>query len=174
MRTLFVILASFILLCTAGCSGSAKPTPRPAPDNSDSVSTGPALSYVRASESSTPEVTAELNGVPIKMLWDTGATGSTISTLEKLNLVKAGKLSEDDKIGNMRVSIADGSIIIVPVYVIRQLTLKTTDGKELMVNNVTVSIVDNPEAEALLGQNVMKELPKYTFDDDESVIRFEQ
>lgn len=172
-KFIIAVCTAFIIVAT-GCGGNTKPAKRPTVEDNDSVKQGPTLAYVKDSESSTPVVTVELNGVPIKMLWDTGATGSTISTLEFLNLLKAGNISEDDHLGNTYATVADGSIVEVPIYVIREVIIRTTDGKEKIVNNVTVSVMDNLGASALLGQNVMKELPKYTFDDVESVIRFEE
>lgn len=157
----------------AGCDNQ-HPSERLDVADTDSLADCPAIAFVRPTPTSTPEVTVKMNGVPIQMLWDTGATGSTISTLELLNLAKAEKISEEDHLYNSSATVADGSTVIVPVYVIKELVLTTTKGKEFTVHNVTVSVMDNLGASALLGQNVMKELPEYTFDDEENVIRFKQ
>lgn len=168
------ICAITAMACIATGCDNQKPSPRPDTQSIESAADSPAIAFVRPTPTSTPEVTVKMNGVPIQMLWDTGAMGSTISALEFMNLCKAGKISDSDHLADSKAVVADGSIVNVPIYMIRELTLTTTDGNEIYLHNVTVSVMENIGASALLGQNIMKELPEYTFDDENNVIRFKE
>ncbi len=130
------------------------------------------VSFKRQSTTSTPEVTVKLNGVPFNMMWDTGAERTVISAFELASLMKAGKISDYDHKGYMTAVVADGSSSQVPVFNIREFTLTDTDGNEHTIYNVDVAVIDNMGASLLLGQNVMKELPAYRFNDVEQNIEF--
>ena len=93
-------------------------------------------------------VKAELNGVPIMMLYDTGFNGMvSMSLLELQSLAKNGQFFESDIIGTSYSSIADGSIVENGIVLLR--SVKLTDGVEL--NNVRASISLNQAAPVLLG-----------------------
>ncbi len=139
--------------------------------NKKEVLTVRKVAYTRQTETSTPEINVEMNGVPFKMMWDTGAAGTTISFQECLSLYKAGVLSDNNIKCYASCTVADGSEVTVPVYSIRELVIRT-DGEPYVVNNVEVMVMSNISASMLLGQNVMKELPEYSFNDLEQVIVF--
>ncbi len=93
-------------------------------------------------------VKAELNGVPVMMLYDTGFNGMvSMSLLELQTLAKNGQFSELDIIGTSYSSIADGSIVENGIVLLR--SVKLTDGVEL--KNVRASISLNQTAPVLLG-----------------------
>ena len=65
-------------------------------------------------------VKAELNGVPVMMLYDTGFNGMvSMSLLELQTLAKNGQFSELDIIGTSYSSIADGSIVENGIVLLR-------------------------------------------------------
>lgn len=166
-----ITLASIITL--ASCDNQ-KPSQRHNTDTiqrTDSV-ISMRVSFKRQSSTSTPEVMVKLNGVPFNMKWDTGAEGTVISKFELASLMKAGKISDYDHKGYMTAVVADGSSSQIPVFNIREFTLTDTEGKEHTIYNVDVAVIDNVGASLLLGQNVMKELPAYHFNDDEQNIEF--
>lgn len=167
--TLGIILMVFVSSCQEKKAAKRSRWQETAIENKDVVAR---VSYERLNSTSTPEVQIELNGVPFKMLWDTGATSTCISSLEFINLVKAGKISDDDLKGASYVTVADGSTVTVPVYNIKEVVIRGTGGEELKVYNVDISVMDNLGASMLLGQNVMKELPQYKFDDTENELVF--
>lgn len=130
------------------------------------------VGFKRQSTTSTPEITVKLNGVPFNMMWDTGAEITVISGFELVSLKKAGKISDYDHKGYMTTVVADGSQSQVPVFKIREFTLTDTEGNEHTIYNVDVAVIENIGASLLLGQNVMKELPAYRFNDVDQNIEF--
>lgn len=166
MKHFKILLSLLALAFITSCGNGQKPSDRiryQNPAEADSLYIR--VSYDRPTETSTPEVQVELNGSPFKMLWDTGATTTCISTLELVNMIKNGTISESDRTGSVSITVADGSTVAVPTFNIREVVLRGTSGEVLRVNNVDVVVMDNPSASLLLGQNIMKELPAYTFDD---------
>jgi len=161
-----VVAASLLASCNA-----PKPDRVRTKDTTDSV-TVKKVHYTKANYGATPEVQVTMNGVPFKMLWDTGATITLISTQEHNQLVKDGAISPDDYVRNIMLTVADGSSVMVPVIRIKTLTIPT-DGEPLVVNNVDVVVIADPNASILLGQNVMKELPKYEVNDIDQNLEFE-
>lgn len=107
-------------------------------------------------------------------LFDTGCSDMLISSVEFLNLVKSGTITENDYIGDATISIADGTQVQHPMYKIREVKLVDKNGKEHIVSNVTATVIKNPVAEVLIGSTVIDNLAKksYTVDLKESVIRF--
>lgn len=93
-------------------------------------------------------VKAELNGIPVMMIYDTGFNGMvSMSLLELQTLAKNGQFSESDIIGTSYSSIADGSIVENGIVLLR--SVKLADGIEL--NNVRASVSLNQAAPVLLG-----------------------
>lgn len=179
MNKILTLLSLLAILLTASCSGSQKPAERERTktvQKTDSVVVG-RVAFERENpydQASTPRINVELNGVPFKMLWDTGAEGSTISKLELAALAKAGKISDADYEGYVRAVVADGSSVKVPQVRIRELVIRGKKGEEFTVYNVTMSVMPTAWASMLLGQNVMKELPRCSVVDNEQEIVFYQ
>lgn len=119
------------------------------------------------------EVQVSLNGVPFNMWWDTGASITSISTLELAKLVKEGKIDEDDYIQTIKSRIADGSQVEEEVYLIKELYIKGEEGKYLTIYNILATVSDNLSAPLLIGQNVIQQLPKHSFNESRSVIEFD-
>ena len=114
-----------------------------------------------------------LNGVPFNMWWDTGASITSISTLELAKLVKEGKIDDEDYIQTVKTHIADGTQVEEEVYLIKELYIKGEDGKYLVLYNIHATVSDNLSAPLLIGQNVIQQLPKHSFDESRSVIEFD-
>ena len=77
--------------------------------------------------------------------------------------------------GTIQSSIADGSTVESAVFSIKEVVLKgQDDGHYLRLNDVLVAVSENIEAPLLLGQNVIQNLPKHSFDDSQEVIEFEK
>ncbi|MCX4331444.1 MAG: retropepsin-like aspartic protease [Muribaculaceae bacterium] len=172
MHKIFSLISVALLLIVASCDNQ-KPSPRIRAGQADAIRSagGRKVMFTRTSETSTPEINVEMNGVPFKMLWDTGATGTSISMQECMSLYKAGELSDNDIIGEVLCTVADGSTVKVPVYAIREVVIRT-DGEPFIVNNVEVSVMPSLSASMLLGQNVMKELPEHVFNESSCQIEF--
>lgn len=93
-------------------------------------------------------ITVELNGVPIKMIYDTGFNGMvSMSLLELQTLAKNGQFTQADIIGTSYSSIANGDIVENGIVLLR--SIKLADGIEL--NNVRAQVSPNQAAPVLLG-----------------------
>lgn len=93
-------------------------------------------------------ITVELNGVPVKMIYDTGFNGMvSMSLLELQTLAKNGQFTEADIIGTSYSSIANGDIVENGIVLLR--SIKIADGIEL--NNARAQVALNQEAPVLLG-----------------------
>ena len=132
------------------------------------------LPFTRNYSGGSPIVTVSLNGCVISdFIWDTGAEMTSISVLEFLNLQKNGKISKNDYVRTMRFGDATGGVSENEVYRIKEVTIPCKDGKELKCYDVEIAVSENPEAPMLLGQNVMRKLPKCSVNDLNEVIVFE-
>lgn len=120
------------------------------------------------------EIQVSLNGVPMNMWWDSGASTSSISALELLQLAKQGRITLDDYQRDVTTRIADGSTSTSLMFNIKELYIEAKDNKHLIINNINVLVSPNEGAPLLLGQNVMMNLPKYVINDAEGVIEFEE
>lgn len=120
------------------------------------------------------EIQVSLNGVPMNMWWDSGASTSCISALELLQLAKQGRITLDDYQREVATRIADGSTSYNMMFNIKELYIEAKDNKHLILNNIDVLVSPNEGAPLLLGQNVMMNLPKYVINDAEGVIEFEE
>ncbi len=108
-------------------------------------------------------------------LFDTGCSGMVISSLEFINLIKSGTISNDDYEGDAIIIIADGSQIKNPVYNIKEVTVMDTNGKPHTLRDIKATVIDNPEAEILIGSAVIDNLAKrnYVVDLEKKIIRFQ-
>lgn len=113
-------------------------------------------------------VKVKVNGVEMEMLFDTGASGVSISLTEAIYLFKQGKLNPEDIEGYEYSQIADGSIVEGMVINIRQLEL----GEGLIIENVKAFVVGNMEAPLLLGNSAIEDFGSFEIDDVDEVIRF--
>lgn len=172
-----VILLATCVVCLLSCQ-KQKPTPRqPIMGNSTELSVKSSDEKVsvpfRRTQSGLAELQVSLNGVPFNMWWDTGASVTSISSLEFAKLLKEGVISNRDYVQTITTSIADGSQVDEDVYLIRELYLKGEGDKYLVINNVHAAVSENLNAPLLIGQNVIQQLPKHSFDDSKSVIEFD-
>jgi clan AA aspartic protease (TIGR02281 family) len=101
----------------------------------------------------------KVNGLPLKFIFDTGASDVSLSIIEALFMVKNGYLSEDDLIGTEYYQIANGDIEEGT-----KIMLKTIEIGKLKLYNVKASVVHNLSAPLLLGQSALSKLVKIEFD----------
>lgn len=125
-------------------------------------------------EGNLAQIQISLNGVPFNMWWDTGASMTCISALELQKLAKEGKIELDDYQGSIVSRIADGSTSESFVFNIREIYIPGRDNQYLVLHDVDASVSPNDGAPLLIGQNIIQNLPKHIFREDEGVIEFEQ
>ena len=112
-------------------------------------------------------VPIEINGVNMEFVFDTGASSISISETEALFLWKQGKLSENDFIGEVQFSDANGDISEGTIV-----NLKSVKIGDKVVYNVKASIVHNQIAPLLFGQSAMNRFGKITIDYNNNEITF--
>lgn len=112
-------------------------------------------------------VPIEINGVKMEFVFDTGASSISISETEALFLWKQGKLSENDFIGEVQFSDANGDISDGTMV-----NLKSVKIGDKVVYNVKASIVHNQIAPLLFGQSAMNRFGKITIDYNNNEITF--
>ena len=103
-------------------------------------------------------VGAKVNGIPMKMLLDTGASSMTISIVEYMFLKKQ-KLLSDSTIQESECTIANGNAEKCFIVKIKEVSI----GK-FAVKNVDCVVMENQDAPLLLGMNVLNGLGSVSID----------
>ena len=110
-----------------------------------------------------------MNGLPLKMIFDTGASDVTISSVEASFMLKNGYLAEDDVRGKTQYLTASGEIHEGTV-----LRLKEVKLGDAVLKNVEASVVHNQKAPLLLGQSVLERFGTITIDNVNSKLLIKQ
>lgn len=178
-KTTFLAIALFAGLMTCACGGGQKPTARvDVYNDSDTAAFKLSTEKVRVPFQRTPgglaEVQVSLNGVPFNMMWDTGASMTCISALELEKLAKDGKIELSDYQGAILTQIADGSTSQALVFNIKEIYIPAQDNQYLVLRDIDAAVSANSDAPLLIGQNVIQNLPKHTFDDSKGLIIFDK
>lgn len=175
--TFFIMLPIAVLLSSCN-SKSDKYDPYALTGNSNAESVAKSFFEIdfKKTDSNLKTIHVKLNDTNgYDAIFDTGCSGMLISSLEILELIKNGTISNDDYIGDAKISIADGTVVKHPMYNIREVKLIDKKGQSHSVRDVVATVVDNPEAEILIGSSIIDNLAKksYTVDLKKKVIRFE-
>ena len=110
-------------------------------------------------------VPAKVNGLPLKFIFDTGASEVSISMTEAIFMAKNGYLGEEDIKGASFAQLADGTVAENTVV-----KLRTIEIADLTLHDVSATVVHNLEAPLLLGQTAIKKMGRIEFDDDKLII----
>lgn len=179
MRYLFSMLF-LIGICISSCNQ--------AKDKYDPYNTAAAKDSTDIANSSYFEVDfkkteANVKNIHVKLndangydaLFDTGCSGMMISKLEWAELLKSKTLTKDDYVGESYVTLADGSVITHPVYNIHSVSVTDKNGNVHTLNDIYVTVAENPEADVIIGNAVIDNFAKnsYTVDLKNKVIKFE-
>ena len=115
------------------------------------------------------------DAVSYDAIFDTGCSGVLISQLEFVNLLKAGTISSSDRLEKAYSTYADGSTVENIRYNIHEIAVTDKNGHSHILRDIAATIVENPEAEILIGTAVIDNLAthSYTVDLDNNVIRFQ-
>ena len=97
-------------------------------------------------------VGANINGIPMKMTLDTGASTMSISIIE-YEFLKKQKLISDSTAQVSECTIANGDTTKCFMIKIAQVSIGDTS-----VKNVDCMVMENPDAPLLLGMNVLNGL----------------
>ena len=118
---------------------------------------------IKKTPSGTYEVPCSINGLPLKFIFDTGASDVTLSSVEANFMLKNDYLSIKDFRGNRKYLTANGSIAEGAVVHIREVQIG-----DVTLKNIEASVVKNQKAPLLLGQSVLERFGSVTLDIDNS------
>ena len=105
------------------------------------------------------QIPCKINGLPLKFIFDTGASEVTISLSEAIFMLKNGYLYESDIKGKEYYSIANGDISEGT-----KINIKKLEIGNLILNNVEATIIHSTKAPLLFGQSAMERFGKFTID----------
>ena len=114
------------------------------------------------------KVPCEVNGLKVKMVFDTGAASVSISKSLAEMMVDNGYISSDDIAGHAKSMTADGRIVDHANLVIR--TIKIGD---VILQNVNAVIFENQTAPLLFGQSAIQLLGEVSIKGDKLYIKEE-
>lgn len=104
----------------------------------------------------------------VKMILDSGCSGTLISIAEANYLYEKGCFSPDDILGVSQSQIADGSIVENMVINLKELVI----GGQISCSDVTATVSANAQAPLLLGNEVLNRVPSYSVDNQNKFIKF--
>ena len=97
-------------------------------------------------------ISAKINDVPMKFVFDTGASMISLSLTETNFLIKQGTIDGNDVLGEMQFVDANGDVSTG--YGIR---LRTVQLGDIVLHDVRASVVPNQTAPLLMGQSALQE-----------------
>lgn len=109
-----------------------------------------------------------INGMGVEMIFDTGASTTTISLQEAQYLAKHGKLEEDDILGVQHFGTADGATSKGLVIKLKELVV----GNKITIADTYATVVLNQAAPLLLGGSVFKQFREVSVDREEHIVKF--
>ena len=111
-------------------------------------------------------VKCQINDLPMRFVFDTGASDVSISMVEASFMMKNGYLSEKDVIGSAKFSDAVGNVSERAV-----INLRKVQFGDVELDNVKASVVRNQKAPLLLGQTVLSRIGKIEIDNENKVLK---
>lgn len=108
-----------------------------------------------------------VNGLSLKFIFDTGASSICLSQAEALVMVRQGKITEDDVLGQEQFMDATGGVSVGTIV-----RLHTIEIGGLTLHDVEANVVDNISAPLLLGQTALTKFGKISIDYNEGYIEF--
>lgn len=115
------------------------------------------------------EVDCAINNLPLKFIFDTGASSVSISSVEASFMLKNGYLSENDIKGKEYYSVATGEIREGTIIRLREIRVG-----DAILKNVEASVAHNQKAPLLLGQSVLERFGTITIDNKNSKLIIKQ
>lgn len=107
------------------------------------------------------EVPCKINGLPLQMIFDTGASDVTISSVEANFMLKNRYLSDKDIKGKRYYQVATGELSAGAVITLREIMIG-----DVKLKDVEASVVNNQRAPLLFGQSAMERFGTITIDNE--------
>ena len=111
------------------------------------------------------EIEVKMNGIPLNVIFDSGASDLSISLAEAMVMRKQGTIRDADILGEVHHSNAQGEITAGTKINIRELIIGG-----VVLRDVEASVVNNLGAPLLLGQSVLKRFGKIEIDNNNKVL----
>ena len=105
------------------------------------------------------EIPCRVNNLPLKFIFDTGASDISISSLEATFMLKNGYLNKYDILGRQSYQTASGEIMQGTKIKLRNVSIG-----EVNLKNIEASVVHNQDAPLLLGQSALIKFGKVEID----------
>lgn len=112
-------------------------------------------------------VRGEVNGLPLKFIFDTGASDITISSVEAAFMLKNGYLEERDMGGIQNYRTASGELVEGTIVNLREIKLGS-----VTFENIRAAIIKNQEAPLLLGQSMLARMMVFNVNNENKTIDF--
>lgn len=109
------------------------------------------------------EVPCQINGLPLQMIFDTGASDVTISSVEANFMLKNRYLSDKDIKGRRYYQVATGELSPGAVITLREVMIG-----DILLKDVEASVVNNQRAPLLFGQSAMERFGTITIDNEQN------
>lgn len=109
------------------------------------------------------EVPCQINGLPLQMIFDTGASDVTISSVEANFMLKNRYLSDKDIKGKRYYQVATGELSAGAVITLREVMIG-----DVLLKNVEASVVGGQRAPLLFGQSAMERFGTITIDNEQN------
>jgi clan AA aspartic protease (TIGR02281 family) len=110
-----------------------------------------------------------VNDLPLKFIFDTGASNITISSLDAAFMLKNNYLTEYDFKDKRNFRTASGDIVEGSIIRLRKIQIG-----ELELNNIEASVVHKQNAPLLFGQSALGKFVKIIIDNANNEIIFEK
>lgn len=107
------------------------------------------------------EIPCQINGLPLHMIFDTGASDVTISSVEANFMLKNRYLSQKDIKGTKYYQVASGELTPGAVITLREVKIG-----DMTLRDVDASVVNNQRAPLLLGQSALERFGTITIDNE--------
>lgn len=112
-------------------------------------------------------VPINVNGLDLKFIFDTGASSICISSAEATVMVRQGKITKDDILGQQQFQDATGEVSVGTIV-----NLKTVEIGGIVLHDIEATVVDNIQAPLLLGQTALAKFGKISIDYNNLTIEF--
>ena len=110
-------------------------------------------------------IPCKVNGIPMKFIFDTGASEVSISITEAKFLYKQGLLKDDEIVGSANYQIANGDILEGTKIKIKSILIGDVE-----LNNISASVIHSPNAPLLLGQSAINKLGEFTINGNKLIM----
>ena len=111
-------------------------------------------------------IPTKVNGIPMKMTLDTGASYLTLSIVE-YEFLRKQKLIEENSVQEGECTIANGEKVKCYLGKISELTIG-----DITLKDVECDIMEQQDAPLLLGMNVLKKLGNFSIDYNNNLLIF--